>query len=110
MEMEPVSRHLGEYILSTGNESAYSLFVSTFLHLNVISDFRNRKTYRYYDEKHEKSVNGLKILPFATAELRTVLKNNISYERLYSLFEMAFHSSESELTWYEREVMNNIHS
>jgi len=109
MEMDPVSRHLGEYIISTGNENAYSIFVSTFLHLNVISDFRNRKVYKYYGENRENVVNGLKILPFATAELRTVLKNNITYDRLYSLFEMAFNSSEPELTWYEREVVSNIH-
>lgn len=41
MEMEPVSRHLGDYLLSH-NEEAYCLFVTTFLHVNVVADFRGR--------------------------------------------------------------------
>jgi hypothetical protein len=108
MEMEPVSRHLGEYILLTGDKHAYCIFVSTFLHRNVISDFRNRQTYEYYSNQYENVVEGLKILPLATAELRTILEREIGYERLYSLFETAYHSNEPVPDWYEREMMNKI--
>lgn len=109
MEMEPVSRHLGDYILLTGDKNAYCIFVSTFLHRNVISDFRNRRTYKHYSENYENVVEGLKILPLATIELQTILKENMGYDRLYSIFETAYNSDEPVPTWYEREVVNNIH-
>ncbi|MDR1665370.1 MAG: AlwI family type II restriction endonuclease [Clostridiales bacterium] len=108
MEMEPVSRHLGEYILSNGGMNAYCVFVSTFLHRNVISDFRNRRTYQYYSDKFESVVDGLKILPLATAEIRGILERGIGYERLYALFESACRSDEPVPTWYEREVAGQL--
>jgi len=108
MEMEPVSRHLGEYILKTGDKNAYCVFVSTLLHRNVVSDFRNRRTYQYYSEQYENVVDGLKILPLATSELQTILKCGISYDRLYSIFESA-HSSDAPIpTWYEQEIANKL--
>ncbi|MCL2078531.1 MAG: AlwI family type II restriction endonuclease [Oscillospiraceae bacterium] len=110
MEMEPVSRHLGEYILSSGDMDAYCVFVSTFLHRNVISDFRNRRTYHYYNDQYENVVEGLKILPLATSELRTILEYGIGYDRLYSLFEAAYHSDEPVPTWYEREMAEALAS
>jgi AraC-like DNA-binding protein len=108
MEMEPVSRHLGEHILSSGDVNAYCVFVSTFLHRNVISDFRNRRTYEYYSDQYENVVDGLKILPLATPELRAILERNIGYDRLYSLFESAYRSDEAVPMWYEREVAEKL--
>lgn len=107
-EMEPVSRHLGEHIIATGGAAAYCVFVSTFLHRNVISDFRNRCSYQYYSDQYKSVVNGLKILPLATAELRTILERNISYEQLYELFESAYRSNEPVPTWYEREITEHL--
>jgi hypothetical protein len=100
MEMEPVSRHLGEYILSTGDTNAYCVFASTYLHRNVISDFRNRRTYGYYSDQYENAVYGLKILPLATAELRVILERGMSYETLYPKFEAAYMSDEPVPAWY----------
>ena len=100
MEMEPVSRHLGKYILSSGDKNAYCVFVSTFLHRNVISDFRNRRTFDYYSDCYENAVHGLKILPLATAELRTILELDARYDALYPLLEAAYRSDEPVPTWY----------
>ena len=108
MEIEPVSRHLGDYILKTGNASAYCVFVSTFLHRNVISDFRNRRTYQHFSDRYENCVDGLKILPLATAELRSILEHGIGYDRLYSVFERAFRSAEAVPNWYELEIKGNL--
>jgi hypothetical protein len=108
MEMESVSRHLGEHILTTGDKAAYCVFVSTFLHRNVISDFRNRRTYQYYSGRYENVVDGLKILPLATAEMKTILENGVNYVALYSLFKAASQSDEPVPTWYEREIINHI--
>jgi len=84
------------------------VFVSTFLHRNVISDFRNRRTYKHYSEHYENVVEGLKIIPLTTTELRTILEYGIGYDILYSLFELAYHSDEPVPTWYEREIAGQI--
>ena len=63
MEMEPVSRHLGEYCLKNPDKEAYCIFITTFLNMNVISDFRARKFMIYYNADGTKSVDGMKIIP-----------------------------------------------
>lgn len=108
MEMEPVSRHLGEHILATGDNNSYCVFVSTFTHRNVVSDFRNRRTYQYYSDQYENVVDGLKILPLATSEIRAILERGIGYDRLYALFEAAHCSDEPVPTWYEQEIARQL--
>jgi hypothetical protein len=108
MEMEPVSRHLGEYILTHNNINAYALFISTYLHLNVISDFRHRKTYQYFGNEPDKYVDGLKILSLGIDEVQTILKKNVVYNELYSIFEEAFKSNEPIPTWYEKEIKDRL--
>jgi hypothetical protein len=108
MEMEPVSRHLGEHILATGDKNSYCLFVSTFLDNNVISDFRNRRTFEYYSKQYKNVVKGMKILSLETKELRTILERGMDYNKLYELFEFAYYSNEPIPTWYEREIANKI--
>ena len=63
MEMEPVSRHLGDYRIRFNNPFDYSLLVSTYLDKNVISDFRYRKIIHIYQRwrnyyRHEDYFNG----------------------------------------------------
>ena len=53
MEMEPVSRHLGNHLLRTGNLKSYCVFATSFLHVNVIGDFMNRKNAIYCDSQDE---------------------------------------------------------
>ena len=108
MEMEPVSRHLGEYILNNGNNTSYCVFTTTYLDRNVISDFRNRKTYQYYNQDYSKSVNGLKIIPLQTTELKTIVQNNLKYRQLYNIFEQAYRSNEPIPTWYKNNIIEMI--
>ena len=54
MEMEPVSRHLGDYRLRSKNPYDYSLFISTYLHKNVVIDFRYRKNMPYLGSNGER--------------------------------------------------------
>jgi len=105
MEMEPVSRHLGEYILRTGSANAYCVFISTFLHPSVVGDFRSWKSRAYYGRDYASTDVGLKILPLAAAEIQTILENKITYDRLYSIFEAAYHSDEPVPTWYKRKIV-----
>ena len=93
MEMEPVSRHLGDYCLEhkpeLKNEEAYCIFVTTFLNTNVISDFRARRFMEYYNAAGTDYVTGLKILPMQTAELKKALKSGITYPQIYKLLDQA---------------------
>lgn len=108
MEMEPVSRHLGEHILEHGNIKSYCVFSTTYLDRNVISDFRNRKTYEYLSKDMTKSVKGMKIIPLQTTEIKAIIKNHISYKKLYAIFEESFQSGTSVVNWYDDEIVSKL--
>ena len=58
MEMEPVSRHLGRHLIRTGNLNSYCVFATNYLDINVIADFRGRKSMPFYDTQYySQSVN-----------------------------------------------------
>ena len=88
MEMEPVSRHLGEYLLKYGRKDDYCIFVSNSLHLNLVSDFLHRKTYFYYG-RDLKRIEGMKIIPIDTNWLKKALQNKQTYSKIYRLFATA---------------------
>ena len=69
MEMEPVSRHLGEDISMTNNENDYALFVAPNLEERLILDFRNMKS-RFYPKTDGGYIEGLKIIPIDTEILK----------------------------------------
>lgn len=108
MEMEPVSRHLGDYMLAHQNEETYCLFATTFLHVNVVGDFRMRKDSPYYSFDSSQSVNGMKIIPFQTSEIKTIIQKKITYAQLYHIFEQAFQSNVAPNMWYQQEIKNNL--
>jgi len=109
MEMEPVSRHLGQHLLRTGNLNSYCVFSSNYLNINVISDFRSRKTTEWFDTQDtSRYVSGMKIIPLQTSELKTIVKNGIQYSELYSIFEQAYISTDRVSEWYEMNVINRI--
>ena len=101
MEMEPVSRHLGQHLIRTGNMSSFCIFATTFLHINVLADFRGRKTMYYYDtDDHTRFINGMKIVPIQTNELKTIVSNGKTYKELYPIFEAAYNSDLPPYEWY----------
>jgi hypothetical protein len=108
MEMEPVSRHVGNHILRTENLFSYGIFATTFLHINVISDFKSRKHTPYFDSQNEaKFISGMKITPLDTDDLRNIIRNGIKYEELYNRFEKAYqHADEytNPKMWYEELI------
>lgn len=102
MEMEPVSRHLGEYMLSHKGLDSYCVFITNFLHMNVISDFRNRRKMEYYGGKNgDEVINGMMITPLENELLVILLKNRITYPKLYKLFHEIQESSLAPKEWYE---------
>lgn len=109
MEMEPVSRHLGEYLLKNPNKNSYCIFTSTYLHSNVISDFRNRKTYTYCDDNcPDNYIEGLKIIPLQTSELYKIIKTNKKYKDIYKMLDDAYYSEHKPIDWYEKNIICNL--
>ena len=108
MEMEPVSRHLGEYLLSHTDEQAYCLFATTYLHVNVISDFRMRKSNPYYSIDGTRSVEGMKIIPLQTSEIKTIINKKLTYGNLYRRFEAAYNSTTAPNLWFGKEIIEHV--
>lgn len=104
MEMEPVSRHLGDYRLARGGEEAYCVFTSTNVNYNVISDFRLRKDMVYYSGDGERSVKGLKIMPLYTQQIKDLLRAGADYGQIYGMFARAYEAGEEPKVWYEKEI------
>ena len=101
MEMEPVSRHLGEYMLTHKGREAYCVFITNFLHMNVISDFRNRRKMEYYGGKNgDEVINGMMITPLENELLVTILRNGVKYPQLYKFFHEIQESSLAPKEWY----------
>ncbi len=103
MEMEPVSRHLGNHLLRTGNLNSYCIFATSDLNVNVISDFRMRKNGLYCDPADpDRYVQGMKIMPLSTDDLRDIIRKRLTYMELYPHYDKAFNASECHPSkWYE---------
>jgi len=108
MEMEPVSRHVGNHILNYGNTNSYGIFVTPYLHLNVISDFKSRKHTPYFDSQdEERYIPGMKITPLDTNDLKAIITSKIKYNQLYRKFEDAYQRSDSypnPKKWYDETI------
>ena len=105
MEMEPVSRHLGDYVLANPEEEAYCVFFTTNLHINVISDFRMRKRAEYYNSAGTDYITGMKILPMQTTELKTLLEFQVQYPTIYRMLDSAYNSDGAPKEWYEKNIV-----
>ncbi|WP_302625683.1 AlwI family type II restriction endonuclease [uncultured Eubacterium sp.] len=105
MEMEPVSRHLGEYCITHPEDEAYCVFVTTYLNINVISDFRARRYMEYYNTAGTDYITGMKILPIQTSELKTLLRFDVRYPQIYKMLDKAYNSSEAPREWYENNIV-----
>ena len=106
MEMEPVSRHLGRYLLRTHNKNSYCIFATSYLDINVINDFRGRKLLGYYDASdYNNYVESMKIIPLCTKDIKLILENGLTYNDLYEYFEKAYEAEERQAKkWYDNYV------
>lgn len=108
MEMEPVSRHLGEYRLTHPQKEAYCVFATTYLHPNVIADFRGRRQVEYYDSAGQSYISGMKIIPLQVSELKAAIRANMTYAQLYTLFKEGENSGKPAVLWYQEEIAGRI--
>lgn len=107
MEMEPVSRHLGAYRLKDPTRQSYCVFVTTNLDPNVISDFRSRKDFVFYDTRDtSRYIKGLNIIPLDTDDLSAIITRGDSYDDLRRRFDDAYADSTCPLPldWYNRFI------
>ena len=82
-EMESVSRHLGNILLSLDDkkrEKSYGIFLAPHLNNNVLNDFRTRQVS--YWENNNSYIKGMDILPIDTDDLVSILKSNKTYNEL----------------------------
>lgn len=107
-EMEPVSRHLANYMLDY-DVNAYCTFVSNNLHPSVVSDFRMRKNGRFYPNDTE-YVENMKIVPLHTQELKELVRNGMTYKELYKIFQTAYLADDIPAPgqWYDTYIKNKI--
>lgn len=109
MEMEPVSRHLGNHIIKTQNYDSYCVFATNNLNINVVSDFRGRKNQRYYDSSDDNNfIDGMKIIPLQIDDLKNIIENKITYEKLYKIFEIAFLSELPPKEWRDNCIVKKL--
>lgn len=107
--MESVSRHLGDYMLDNPSIDACCVFIATFLHLNVISDFRMRLCGIYYSQDKNQKIKGMQMPPLETDLLILILQKKISYTSLYKIFCDMKESTLEPKQWYKKlktAVMN----
>ena len=109
MEMEPVSRHLGNHLLITKNFNSYCVFATNELNINVVSDFRGRKHQRYYDVSDENIfIDGMKIIPLQIDDLKSILQNHFNYDKLYLIFEAAHKSELAPREWRQKLIVRAL--
>lgn len=102
MEMEPVSRHLGDYRIRYNNPFDYSLFVSTYLDKNVISDFRYRKIIPY--TRDNETITGMKIISINTVTLKKIIENKTNYKYLYKVFDKYYDMPLDTIDWHDNMI------
>lgn len=102
MEMEPVSRHMGDYrIAHPADDVSYCTFVAPYLNPNVIADYRGKKAQYYYNPKDSnEKVYGLKIIPIDTKMLRQILDKGSDYRAVYKMFDTFYQKEEEPIVWH----------
>ncbi len=111
MELEPVSRHLGRYLLENrGNH--YALFIAPYLDPNVLVGFRSYHKLRYYDSSNiQNYVENLKIIPLDIDDIIKILENSVTYEKFFNVSEKAFEDIEKDgFIWYQNVLQNKLDS
>ena len=83
-------------------------FATTFLNINVINDFRMRRSNPYYSIDGAQSVDGMKIIPLQTSEIKIIIEKKLTYNNLYLIFKEAYDSVVAPNVWYQQELVNRF--
>ena len=111
-EMESVSRHLGNLLLSLDSKlqaQSYGIFIAPYLDKNVLNDFRSR--LNCYFENDKTHIKGMQILPLSTDDIIKILESCLNYNALMPKFKQALSSSETwGSKWYQSSVKTMMKS
>lgn len=53
-------------------------------------------------------VDGMKIIPLKTAELKTIITKKLTYKQLYVVFDEAYKSSIAPHEWYKNKIVDML--
>lgn len=112
MELEPVSRHLGRYMLENGNEH-YALFIVPYLDPNVLVGLRAYSKLNYYNTSNtDEYVSNLKIIPLEIDDILHLMEKDIKYDFFYdNIVENSYLNSEFDgFKWYKNILKPRINS
>jgi hypothetical protein len=112
MELEPVSRHLGKYLIENGSNH-YALFVVPYLDPNVLVGLRAYCKLNYYNASNtEEYVSNLKIIPLEIDDILYLMEKGINYDYFYSnIVEESYKNDEFDgFKWYKNILKKRINS
>lgn len=112
MELEPVSRHLGRYMIENGNEH-YALFIVPYLDPNVLVGLRAYSKLNYYNTSNtDEYVSNLKIIPLEIDDILHLMEKDIKYDLFYdNIVENSYLNSEFDgFKWYKNILKPRINS
>lgn len=111
MELEPVSRHLGRYMLEN-NGDHYALFIAPYLDPNVLVGFRSYSKLKYYNSKNTNEyVQNLKIIPLNIDDIINILKYKIDYQNFNKICDEAFKNEQNDgFLWYKNILQKKLES
>ena len=103
LELEPVPRHLGDYILDNKGALAYCVFATNHLNPSVLSHYRQfRLGEDYVKDWDSEPVKNMKIIPLETKLIVELLRDSWTYQKVYSVFENYYSSAETDARkWYK---------
>lgn len=67
-----------------------------------------RKSAPYYSSDGTQSIDGMKIIPLQTSEIKTIIEKKLTYSNLYHIFEAAYNSTAAPNLWYGYEIENKL--
>lgn len=109
MEMEPVSRHVGEYCLANKSKTAYGLFITPYLNPNVINDFFSRRNMNYFSVTDTNQfVKKLLIASLETDNLKKLIEEHIEYDKIYSVMQDYFSTDERNPLKAQEVFVDNL--
>jgi len=106
-EMESVSRHLGNILLSISDDkrrrNTYGIFIASYLDKNILNDFRLRQLS--YWENNGKHIKGMNIIPLDIDDVINIINSNKIYSKIKLDFYSIIKSNEDwGSKWYQNEI------
>lgn len=109
LELEPVPRHLGDYIFDHKGSLAYCLFATNHLNPSVLSHYRQfRLGEDYVRDWDSEPIKNMKIIPIETRLIVEMLRRSWTYQKVYGIFDDHYCSTETDARKWYKLLANSI--